>query len=88
MNKQSVKREIINDPTLNELVMDRVIRHQAYLQQLGTSEVKKVNKLIYELEKDILAQIVKRYDKIGRVGLDAGVATTARMKQLFAFIAK
>lgn len=88
MNKQSVKRDIVTNPTLNDQIMDRVIRHQAYIQQLSTSEVVRVNKLIDDLESDILAQIVRRYDKIGRVGLDAGVATTARMKQLFAFIAK
>jgi SPP1 gp7 family putative phage head morphogenesis protein len=86
LNKQVDIRDLGESLTLNEEVMDRVIRHQAYLQQLGGTEVKKVNALLDDMEQDILAQLIRRYEKIGQLGVDPGVATTARMKKLFGYL--
>ena len=68
--------------TLNEEVMNRVIRHQAYLQQLGTGEVVKINKLIEDLEGDIFGQLSRRFDKIVGKGFDRGPRTTKRLQEL------
>jgi len=72
--------------SLNEQVMDRVIRHQVYLQQLATSEVVKINALLDDLQNDLVAQLERRFDRIARQGFDAGPVTSRRLQELYAAV--
>ena len=69
--------------SVNEEMQAQFVRHQVYLQQLGTSEAVKIQALLSDLEGDVAKQLSKRFDAIQARGFDRGVNTTRRMQSLF-----
>jgi SPP1 gp7 family putative phage head morphogenesis protein len=45
------------EPTANEELLDRVIRHQVYLERFKGTELKRLIKVLDELDKDLTAQL-------------------------------
>tara|TARA_R100001443_G_scaffold117236_1_gene140687 strand:- start:1036 stop:3588 length:2553 start_codon:yes stop_codon:yes gene_type:complete len=69
--------------SVNEEMQAQFVRHQVYLQQLGTSEAVKIQALLSDLEGDVAKQLSKRFDAIQARGFDRGVNTTRRMQSMF-----
>jgi SPP1 gp7 family putative phage head morphogenesis protein len=69
--------------SVNEEMQAQFVRHQVYLQQLGTSEAVKIQALLSDLEGDVAKQLTQRFDGIQARGFDRGVNTTRRMQSMF-----
>jgi SPP1 gp7 family putative phage head morphogenesis protein len=69
--------------SVNEELQAQFVRHQVYLQQLGTSEAVKVGALLADLEADVARQLTRRFDAITARGFDRGVETTRRLQEMF-----
>ncbi len=57
-------------------------RHTLELNRLGRGTLKDFLKLLREVEDDLTAQVVSRYEAMRAKGFDRGPATTARLEEL------
>ena len=69
--------------TLNEQLLDRILRHKVMLQHYANGQVVKLNRLLRASAKDVRRQLVERLAAIEATGeLDRGPETTRRLRQL------
>lgn len=73
----------IGEKSVNQVIAERTIKHQAFLQQFANSEIVKIDALLLDAESDILAQMARRMAKITKRGRDIGPVTTRRLVEMF-----
>jgi hypothetical protein len=75
--------------TVNEVVLDRAIRHAIYLQRYKSGEVNQILGFLNdEVLPDALARLATRLDRIASRGFDAGPWTTQQFKDVLAGLDK
>lgn len=71
------------EPSANEILMDRLIRHQVYLLRVSSRQATQIRRLLDEARADALGLLTARLEDIRERGFDLGPATTARLEALF-----